>query len=228
MDVAVLPESIAHHPLFCSRAADMTPVGSDPTAFVLPTTPETVRLAECSKASGYLSLVGAMALPAAGINAGDLLPRLASGDRPGVFIFADQLVGAVEATVLLRTEYGDFFVSPLEFIMNQRYGYRIVLWHPSAFLEVSPGCSDEASIYRRLLEHLESCNKLGDLWLARKQQSSRTPAIRLYNARRKARLFRSAVLDAYLERLEDADLKKVLGRVEMLNRHVDEGLGLIC
>lgn len=52
--------------------------------------------------------------------------------------------------------------------------------------------------------------------------------MRLYNARRKARLFRSAVLDAYLDRLEDTDLKKVLGHVEMLNRQVDEGLGLIC
>lgn len=119
-------------------------------------------------------------------------------------------------------------MSPLEFIMNQRYGYRIVLWHPSAFLVVTPGCSDETIIFRNLLEHLQSCSKLGNQWLARKQQSSRAPAMRLYNARRKARLFRSAVLDAYLDRLEDTDLKKVLGHVEMLNRQVDEGLGLIC
>jgi len=220
MDIAVLPEALFHHQEFKNRVSGPKNSRHGPAAFILPTTPETVSFVGRNPAIGCPSIVGALKLPESGITAGELLSFLPHSNCPNVLIFSDQLVNPVDATVMLRTHSGNFFVSPIELILNQRHGYRIVSWHASAFMEIEPACSDSSRIYRNVIEHLKSCDALGDQWLARTHQFIRTPAARVHNAKRKLRLFHSAVLDAYLEDLDDEALKKAVERIEVLRRQV--------
>ncbi|MBH1431503.1 hypothetical protein I5U42_09380 [Stenotrophomonas maltophilia] len=155
-----------------------------------------------------------------GLSASSMLRLVQSGQRPALVILSDQLVFAHEATLLIRTSREDIYVSPLELILNQRHGYALSIWGMQGYSTIDAHSTDSSEILHGIIDHLHQCSSLGDQWLLREQQSLRRPAIRTYNARRKIRMFRSALLAQYQPDSIDAELDALMEAIDTLEGDV--------
>lgn len=211
----ILPESFIDFlpPSDPSHGAE---AGTDkpPIALVIPSTRLSLDLANrLVRERVLLAVTGGST---SGITPSAILVQAGVGERPTLAIFCDQLVSAQEATILLRTDTGDFHISPFELILNQRYGYHLVIWGPDGYSTTIGYCSDSAHILQQIFNHLTECNTLGDQWLGRGDQALRTPAIRTYNARRKVRMFKSSLVAHYPADRCDAELDALLERIDSM------------
>lgn len=189
-------------------------IDSSPVALVIPSTRLALDLANrLVKERELLVVTGGSS---SGISPSAILAQVGAGERPTLAIFCDQLVSAHEATILLRTDTGDFHVSPFELILNQRYGYHLVIWGADGYSTTDGYCSDRTHILHQIFNHLTECNTLGDQWLRRDDQALRMPAIRAYNARRKVRMFKSSLVSHYPADRFDAELDALLDRVDSM------------
>lgn len=142
-----------------------------------------------------------------------LLRALASGSRPHlIVIFADQLTTSNDATVLIRSDHGDYYVCPLEYILNTTYGYVLSYWGANGERLVGERSGDPIDVLAPLAAYLNECHALGQEWLARSVQLERSPEFRRDEALRKLRYFRSAIADAFRNDPINADAASFMSR----------------
>lgn len=142
-----------------------------------------------------------------------LLRALASGSRPNlIIIFADQLTASSDATVLVRANRGNYYVSPLEYILHATYGYVLSFWGLNGEQWVHERDESALNVLSALDVYLRECHGLGEEWLARSVQGERTQEYRREEALRRLRFFRSAIADAFCNDPTNAHASSLLSR----------------
>lgn len=187
-----------------------------PVAIVVPTTPRTVGLATRMRAVQGFALVGDGSLAPSRAPA-QILRQLRDGvGRPDLVVFTDQIVGAADASILVRSTSGDRYFSPLELILCAEYGYALAVWTGAGDRRIAPGTQDITIVMSALASHLDSADALGAAWLARSMQEGRTPRGRRIFAQRKLRFFKAAVINAYRDAPDDPAAEKMMERIDAL------------
>jgi hypothetical protein len=133
-----------------------------------------------------------------------------------VVVFSDQILDPADATLFVRHDSGDGFFSPLEAILNIKYDYELDVWAGQSSTKIPAGAGTVESVLSSVVGHVRSCETLGDLWRMRELQGMRTPAFRIYQARRKLRFFKSAVVNAYAEKPTHPELARLLAHAEAI------------
>lgn len=167
-------------------------------------------------------LAGATALVGRSAEGGMLRPQgllraVASGSRPHlIFIFADQLTTSHDATVLVRSDEGDYYVCPLEYILHTTYGYVLSYWGATGERLVDARSKGPADVIAPIAAYLNECDALGEEWLVRSFQHERSPESRREGALRKLRYFKSVIADAYRNDPINADAASLMSRATSL------------
>lgn len=172
--------------------------GAQAVAFILPSTKAALQAAMRLQERGQAMLVGG--LERNGLLAPvDMLARLATAptQRPMLMVFSDQILSSADASILVRTDEGERYYSPFEAILNIKYGYRLAVWTASNYVVVEPHAPDLSIVFDKLVLHLRHCEQHLPDWDVKELQSMRTTAMRNYNAKRKLRFLRSAIINAY-------------------------------
>ncbi len=152
----------------------------------------------------------------------DMLTQLSDipDQRLPIVVFSDQILNPADASILVRTDESDRFYSPFEAILNIKYGYRLAIWTMSGYVALEPHAPDLINVFEKLILHFKSCESCGSGWDVRQMQSMRLPNVRNYNALRKLRFFRSAVINAYRDDAQDASVHDLLNQVSALELQV--------
>ena len=198
------------------------PSEGSPFAVVLPTTAQTIQLAGRLQARHGFLVVGGR-LPGHSLSPVQLLQEVRQGQdrRPPVLVFTDQIVGAADASILVRSVSGDRYFSPLEFILCAEYGYTLIVWTRTQDRLLPPGQGDVAAVMSALACHLDSAAVLDEPWLAESMQELRTPLGRRILAQRKLRFFKAAVFNAYRDAPEDPGAERMMRKVEALEATIE-------
>ena len=220
------PESFIEHTRFSTLGSYSQ---GNSMEYVLPTTREVAAVARKLLSEGRASVVcgrlsefsGSTTIPA-------LLDGLRAGVRPTLVLLADQFVASDEATVLVKSSLGDFFLSPIEQILSQRYSYDLAHWTNTGFEITEAPCEDERRLYSQSVAYLRSCASLDDGWQLRGQHPRRSLNFRIQGAKRKIRLFRSSAIDAYLDDPDHPKLREHLLLAERGELSVHEKLEAGC
>ncbi len=189
-----------------------------PLAFILPSTTAVLEVASRCRQNGELTIVASSLVPDS-LSAAALVKMLSAGEsRPLLVIFTDQIMNPADASILVKTNDADAFFSPLEFILNARYGYRLVIWDQFEGTVIESGRSEIAEVLAPLSRYLRACYTLGDDWLVRGEQHLRNPETRRHRALRKLRLFRSAVVNAYRTEPDSVEVAELLQRITRMEQ----------
>jgi hypothetical protein len=190
-------------------------------AFILPSTKESIAAASHMRDKEKAYLVGGMRLPGL-MTPADMLTQLSDipDQRLPIIVFSDQILSPADASILVRTDELDKFYSPFEAILNIKYGYRLAIWTMSGYAVVEPHAPDLIKVFEKLILYFKSCEGYGSSWDMRQMQSIRLPNVRNYNALRKLRFFRSAVINAYRDDPEDVAVLDLLNQVSVLELQV--------
>lgn len=220
------PESFIENARFSARGSCSQ---ANPMAYVLPTTRKVTAVARKLLSEGRASVVcgrlggfpGGMTIPA-------LLDGLRAGVRPTLVLLADQFVASDEATVLVKSSLGDFFLSPIEHILSQRYSYDLAYWTSDGLEITTAPCEDARRLYSQSMAYLRSCASLDGDWQMRRQHVKRSLNFRIQGAKRKIRLFRSSAIGAYLDDPDHPMLREHLLLAERGEHRVQEALESTC
>jgi len=172
-------------------ATAMRPSGSRRLALVLPTTPSVLE----GKSDAW-TVVGRCGQPDV-TKATDVLRRVQEQDVDSIIIRTDQLHHPGDATVLILLEDCSLYLSPIEFILNDKYGYSLVIWTASGLSKLPPKSSFK-DIGFHIAKHLQDCSLLKAAWLERDRQALRMPEYRCKARRRQLRFLQSSVANAYM------------------------------
>ncbi len=220
------PESFIEHTRFSTLGSYSQ---GNSMAYVLPTTREVAAVARKLLSEGRASVVcgrlsefsGSTTIPA-------LLDGLRAGVRPTLVLLADQFVASDEATVLVKSSLGDFFLSPIEHILSQRYSYDLAHWTSAGFEITTAPCEDARRLYSQSMAYLRSCASLDGDWQLRGQHVRRSLNFRIQGAKRKIRLFRSSAIDAYRDNPDHPTLQEHLLLAERGEHRIQEALESTC
>lgn len=186
---------------------------SAPTVVLVPSTPET--LANTTRWSQtWPDLLVVAPIHVEALTPQQLLERVRSNVTPParILIFSDQLVSALHANVPLEQAGRIEYVSGLEAVLNARYAYRIAVWTPEGF-EVQNPCETVEVAMGMLIRYFAHCRSLGERWIMRDQQTSRSLRERVVQARRELRFLESAVLYSCRANPIDECTQDVLARI---------------
>lgn len=212
------PQNFVSDSLFAATRSG----AGDPVAFILPTTSAVLEVVNRYRQLGELTIVAGTSVPGS-LPAAALIKTLsADGPRPLLVIFTDQVMSPADASILVKTDDANAFFSPLEFILNVRYGYRLVIWGQDGGTVVESGRSDISEVLAPISGYLRACYTLGDDWLARGQQYQRNPESRRHSALRKLRFFRSAVVNAYRTEPASVEVTKLLQRITHMEQKAQQ------
>ncbi len=205
----------------CLSAATPSDDGG-PVAFILPTTSAVLEVVNHYRQLGDVTIVAGTSVPGS-LPAAALIRTLSTGGpRPRLVIFTDQVMSPADASILVKTNDANAFFSPLEFILNARYGYRLVIWGQEGGTVVESGRSDISEVLSPIADYLRACYTLGDDWLARGKQHLRNPESRRYSALRKLRYFRSAVVNAYRTDPSSIEVTQLLQRITHMEQKAQQ------
>lgn len=194
----------------------------DPEAFILPTTSAVLEVVNRHRQLGDVAIVAGTSVPGS-LPAAALVKTLsADGPMPRLVIFTDQVMSPADASILVKTNDANAFFSPLEFILNVRYGYRLVIWGQEGGTVVESGRSEISEVLSPISSYLRACYTLGDDWLARGMQHLRNPESRRHSALRKLRFFRSAVVNAYRAEPASVEVAKLLQRITHMEQKAQQ------
>lgn len=172
-------------------------VGSaNPVAVVLPTTKLVMSAALACQARGGVELVGESSDPAI-ITPLQMLTRTTRGLKPDCLIFSDQILSPANATVRVKADIGDYFISPVEIILCLKYQYDLVVWVGDDYLHLKASQQTLETICSSINIHLTAAYHLGNQWLLRESQHLRKSDVRAHSARTRISLIRSLAMNAY-------------------------------
>ena len=146
------------------------------------------------------------------------LARLREPAPPRLLVsHCDQLCNPADTTVQSLRAGRALFLSPIDIILNSKYGFRLMVWTATGLVALAPRAEPEA-VASALLDHLRDCELLGDAWEERSRQVERTPGYRDAHRRRQLRFLESSVANAYAHVPGDADACRILERIAGLRR----------
>ena len=149
-------------------------------------------------------------------NAASTLRRIASGaETPSVLILTDQLYHPADTNILAVLEGRAIFLSPLEFILADKYGYALGVWTSPGMVWSPPGAS-VGDVCELIATHLRDCSQLGQDWLERERQAIRTIGHRFLSAKRQLRLLRSSTANAYMDDPSNPVAQALVDRIATL------------
>lgn len=163
-------------------------------AIVLPTTHATLAVVDALACTGDIdAVIGTWG--DSGKSPAWLLNRLAERDSPRqrIIVFTDQLTSPTNATLYVSRNGASFWLSALESAIHGMYPVKLSILIGNDFPKTDTTTST-AEILRLQHDHLHAASRLGNDWLARYQQSERTPAMRMRQAKIRLRRFHSATL----------------------------------
>lgn len=169
---------------------------ANPIAVVLPTTKSVMSAALACQTRGEVELVGESSDPAI-ITPSQILTRTTQGLKPDCVIFTDQILSPANATVRLKADIGDYFISPVEIILCLKYQYDLVVWAGSDYSVLKAGQQTVETICSSVNIHLAAAYRLGSQWLVRDSQNLRKSDVRAHGARTRISLIRSLAMNAY-------------------------------
>lgn len=214
-----------HPPYFFTQNMQVKRDTHCPVAFVLPTTRAVLKAANRFSANNEATVVSGTA-SAHHTAPAKLLKELSVGSpRSTLLILADQIVSPADACILVKTDEREVYFSPFEFIINTRYSYRLVIWGYDKDTVIDPNRAAIEEVLAPLADYLRSCYRLGDDWLQRDEQYNREPRVRRYNAKRKLRLFRSSVVNAFQAEPTNPVVAGLLAKVADMEQKVEGQVG---
>lgn len=195
--------------------------GTEPVAFILPSTRESIATAMRLGNEGGVRVIGGLGLTGM-TSPADLLAliREESVRRQPLVVFTDQILSSADASILVRTDESNIFCSPIEAILNIKYDYRLEIWTISGYITVEAHAPSLEAVFECIVLHLQSCKAYGAGWEMRGMQNLRTYNVRRHNAMRKLRFFRSAVINAYCESPWHPAAILLLNQINNLERQV--------
>jgi hypothetical protein len=152
----------------------------------------------------------------------EVFSRLSSGQTPTpIIVHTDQLYRPADATILAVLENRKVYLSPVECILNDKYGYRLLVWTASG-LRALAAKSPWTDIGSLTIEHLRDCSLLGKRWLERDQQVQRTVEHRLKSGKRQLRYLHSSVANAYMTDPANPTINALVKRIDDLSREFEK------
>lgn len=151
-----------------------------------------------------------------------ILSWLRAQDPPRLLIsHADQLCSPRFATIRLLLPDRTEFISPIEIILNTRYGFQLLVWTSDGLIRLPPGSSPKA-VAASLASHLRDCDTLGDGWIERSRQVERTLLHRVASGRKQLRFLRSCVANAFSNSSDNSAMTPILDRIDGIERSFEE------
>lgn len=206
---------------FTSSVHSASADGRPPLALIVPSTTRTTEESIRLHGLGVASMVGDGATPGA-LRPADVVSLIRSETtQPDLIVFSDQILHPADASILVRTDTADMYFSPIETILNVKYGYRLAIWTAQDYKVIEPRATEISMIFSALVGHLHDCATIPQNWNMREAQKQRLPLGRRRMARRKLRLLKSAVIDAFRFGPDDLATGELLGRVEAMERQME-------
>lgn len=115
-----------------------------------------------------------------------------------VIIHSDQFVAPSVANVLVLLDEYEAYISSIEYLLNSKYGYTLIVWLGDEWETIAPG-EKVQHVARLVVAYLRACSKLGDRWLLSSAQRYRMRHIREAIRERRLRFVRSSIAYAYAE-----------------------------
>jgi len=197
-----------------------------PVALISPSTIEIISESSNLRDLGVIQLVGGIEFPGLQRPA-DIISLLKTGPaRPDLILLSDQILSSPDASVLVRTDEIDQYFSPIEAILNLKYGYRLAIWTISGYVAIEPYAPAISIVFQKLTQYLGDCESLGSHWNVRELQRLRLPAERHYRALRKVRHFRSAVLNGFRYSPNDPAGLALLQKADVLEQQANAQVGI--
>lgn len=113
-----------------------------------------------------------------------------------VVIHPDQLTDPAVANVLVQTDEFEGYISPIEILLNRKYGYALDIWVGDQRIKLPVNSSVEEVVWG-VVRHLISCRTLGDGWLEAHTQRLRMAKVRERLRDRKGRFVASSIAAAF-------------------------------
>lgn len=191
-----------------------------PVAFILPTT-QSVRdaISSCANLTD-INVIGNPEIGACQAIAEALNLLRDSNVRPLMVVFEDQIVDAANASVLVKSERGKHYISPIALILNLVYGYTLVFWTPFQFTNIAPGNGSIEIVARNIVELLNGASLLDTEWEVRDLQGFRSIISRKYNAFRKLRIFKASVFNTYKENPKSDHAKEIMQQLDAIEKSI--------
>ena len=143
----------------------------------------------------------------------EVLKQVAGKTAPTTLVIhTDQLYTPTDATVLAMLPERSIFMSPVECILNDKYGYDLSVWTATGMRHV-PAKTPFKMLIAHLTEHLKDCYVLGALWTEAQHQFQRTIEHRQKQGRRQLRYLTSSIAHAYADCPESPELNALLERL---------------
>ncbi|RNF81712.1 hypothetical protein EER27_16470 [Lysobacter psychrotolerans] len=189
--------------------------------YVIPTTQMTLdAIPKWMESTARLAVVAPSV--AGGLTPEKLLEQLKSPDTvqtPIAVVFSDQLVSPVHAPLLVEHLGTTQYLPALEVVAHLNYGLDLRVWVGDGFDMPPPECAP-ADVLRLLLRYQAGCQALGDRWLMRESQETRSPANRVNQARRRLRLLHSLVMHEFQDSPLPADYRSIVSRIGRMHKHL--------
>ncbi len=184
-------------------------------AIVLPTTRAVAE--SFKKADGSITVIGR-----AGQNGVETAPTVLSLLSSGhplrtLVVHTDQLYQPADATILALLPERSIFVSPVECILNDRYGFDLSIWTAAGMVFV-PAKTPINDIIAKVAGHLKDCFYLGSDWMEAGQQIQRTVEYRQKFGGRQLRYLTSSIANAFMNAPENDEVSHLLERVGALGQ----------
>ena len=195
---------------------------SRPVAFILPTTAGVRNAIYGGTRTKGLDSVGNPAFGALYSPVEALNTLRQSSERPAIAVFSDQIVDQANTPILVKSEYGEHYISPIELILNSTYGYNLVCWISDGFLSCPAGVATLESTARMVVSHLNAAVSLGGDWEMAGFQQFRSAEARRYNAHRKLRFFRSSVMSTFMHASASPEARKLLEQADHMEKMIED------
>lgn len=121
-------------------------------------------------------------------------PCSASSGAPFAIAFTDQLVSANDAPILITRNGQLTFMPVLEVLAQCQYKVNVHIWNGEEVARLTAQCAGD--VLREVAAYFDACSRLGSAWLMRDRQALRLPAVRIDQARRRLRLYQSAIFNS--------------------------------
>lgn len=184
-------------------------------ALVVPSTHATLRLARDLWAHWIVvgSRTGTKPISSALSAVGELFER-----RP-TMIFTDQLYRPADANVLALLGDMQLYLSPLEYILCSKYGYRLGVWTAGGMQWLEPG-AEIKDVAALMVTHLRDCAKLEKDWVEMDKQAMRLHSNRERSVKRQLCFLHSSTANTYMDDPAHPTAGQLLARIGTLGKSI--------
>jgi len=150
--------------------------------------------------------------------------RAAPGQDRFLIVFSDQLLSAADAPMLVEQGGRLSYLPGLEVVAQGGHGFAVAAWVGNGF-EAAPRDGGPVAILGLLARHLAACAELGAPWLMREAQQQRCADAHVAEARRRLRVFHSAIMHARGDAPLGPEARAIVRRIVDLQKGMARAAG---